>query len=126
MIRSIVNDQIIQIWGSPKNAKDMPHIKDFAQLVSKAINHNTAQGIFNSGTGKPVMLEKLVNTMIEVFSPEKEVKKIYVPENPSQPNFTFDMKKTQDTFDYVPVWGIEEMLKDIKETIGIEMFLERK
>lgn len=126
MIRSIVNNQTIQVWGKPESAKDMPYIKDFASLISKAIEHETAQGMFNAGTGKPVTLEKLINTMVEVFSAEKEIEKIYLPEKPSQPNFTFDMEKTKITFDFEPEWDVEKMFKDIKATLGIEMSLEHK
>jgi nucleoside-diphosphate-sugar epimerase len=116
MIRAIVSNQTIQVWGNPENAKDMPYIKDFSQLIIKAIEHKTAQGMFNAGTGQPAALEKLVNTMIEVFSPEELVEKIYFPEKPSQPNFTFDMEKTKITFDFEPTWDIKAMFEDIKKT----------
>lgn len=115
MIRSIIDDNKIEVWGNPKNAKDMPYIKDFAMLIGKAIENDSAQGMFNAGTGDPISLEKLVNTMIEVFSPGKTVNKEYYLNNPSQPNFTFDMQKTKETFDYDPVFSIKNMLIDIKK-----------
>lgn len=117
MIKSIINDSKIEVWGNPKNAKDMPYIKDFAVLIDKAIEHNTAQGMFNAGTGDAVSLDALVDTMVEVFSPEKLVDKIYLPDKPSQPNFTFDMTKTKQTFGFEPVFGIKEMLADIKNNL---------
>lgn len=116
MIQSILNDKEIEVWGNPENAKDMPYIKDFARLVGKAIEHPEAQGVFNAGTGSPISLEKLVDSMIDVFSPNDIVRKNYKPESPSQPNFTFDMKKTEKTFDYKPVWDLKSFLIDIKST----------
>ncbi|AHF01115.1 NAD-binding protein [Thiomicrospira aerophila AL3] len=122
MIRSIVNNHSIQVWGDPSNAKDMPYIKDFAALVSKALLHPTAQGIFNAGTGHPVSLEELVETMIRVFSPSEAVTKEYLPSKPSQPNFTFDMTKTNTIFDFEPSWTLEKSLQDILDTLGMETF----
>jgi len=122
MIQSIVNNKKIEIWGNPKNAKDMPYIKDFAVLIKKAVESKTAQGFYNAGTGNPVSLEVLVNTLIEVFGEGEEVEKIYKPKKPSQPNFTFDMIKTMQEFDYKIKYGVREMFEDIKDTLGIEIF----
>lgn len=122
MIRSIVSEGRVELWGDPAHAKDMPYIKDFARLIGLAIDNDKAQGVFNAGTGKPVSLEVMVNSMIKVFSPEKNVEKIYLPDKASQPNFTFDMSKTKEAFGYEPEWDIEDMLKDIRNSLGVEAF----
>ena len=113
MIKSVVYDKRIQLWGNPNKSKDMPYIKDFARLINKAIFHESAQGLFNAGTGSPVSLEEFVNAIITVFGSDEEIEKIYMPSKPSQPNFTFDMTKTFSTFDYKPKYNVEMMLKDI-------------
>ena len=118
MINSIINDSRIEIWGNPKNSKDMPYIKDFAVLISKAIDNDTAQGMFNAGTGRPVSLDELVDTMIDVFSPNKLVDKVYLPNKPSQPNFTFDMEKTKKTFNFENSHSVRDMLVDIKKNLN--------
>lgn len=122
MIESIVNNSAIEMWGNPDHSKDMPYIKDFANLINLAIEHPTAQGIFNAGTGNPISLRDLINTMIEVFGNDKPVKIIPCPEKPSQPNFTFNMTKTEKVFNYHPKWSLKNMLIDIRDTIGIESF----
>lgn len=122
MIESIVNHQKIEIWGNPNHAKDMPYIKDFSRLIHLGVEHPTAQGIFNAGTDNPITLTELVETMIQVFSPNKEVKKIFCPEKPSQPNFRFDMSKTENIFGYTTEWNLEEMLIDIRDTLGLDYF----
>ena len=124
MIKNIINNKKIEIWGNPKNSKDMPYIKDFSRLIYLALNHKSAQGMFNAGTGSPVSLEVLVNKMIEVFSNGNKVEKIYYPNNPSQPNFTFDMSKTYQTFLFEPKYEIKDLLLDIKENLGEEIFME--
>ncbi|KGJ90193.1 NAD-dependent epimerase/dehydratase family protein [Thalassotalea sp. ND16A] len=114
MIRSIIQKQQIELWGDINNSKDMPYIKDFAVLIEKAIRHETAQGLFNAGTGKPVSLQSFVDAIIKVFANGKEIKISYRPDQPSQPNFTFDMNKTKDTFDYQPKYDVVQMLEHIK------------
>lgn len=122
MIRSIVNDQKVEIWGNPMHAKDMPYIKDFARLIELGVVHPTAQGTFNAGTNAPVTLSHLVEVMIDVFSGDRVVDVMYRPEKPSQPNFTFNMEKTRETFGFESEWGVEDMMKEIRDTVGIDAF----
>jgi len=122
MIQSIVNDQKVEIWGNANHAKDMPYIKDFARLIELGVEHSTAQGVFNAGTEAPVTLSHLVDAMIDVFSEGKPVDIVARPDKPSQPNFTFNMSKTRDVFDFKPEWGLREMLTDIRNIVGIEAF----
>jgi UDP-glucose 4-epimerase len=117
MIRSIVNDHRIEIWGNPEHAKDMPYIEDFARLIGKAVVHPSAQGLYNAGTGSPISLKVFVDTLIEVFSDGEKVEKIYRPEKPSQPNFTFDMSRTFETFDYQVQYTLKDMFNEIKTAL---------
>ncbi|MEX2505475.1 MAG: NAD(P)-dependent oxidoreductase [Pseudohongiellaceae bacterium] len=122
MIRSIVSDGRVELWGDPDCSKDMPYIKDFARLIELGVAHETAQGIFNAGTGRPVSLKKFVDTMIEVFASDTNIQIISKPEMPSQPNFTFDMSKTNKIFGFTPKWDLKSMLEDIRNTLGLEAF----
>ncbi|WP_350594484.1 MULTISPECIES: NAD(P)-dependent oxidoreductase [unclassified Pseudoalteromonas] len=121
MIRSVMHNQKLELWGELENAKDMPYIKDFARLILKAIEHPTAQGLFNAGTGNPVSLKEFADAIVDVFA-EGDVVLEHKPEKPSQPNFTFDMSKTETTFDYKPQFGIKDLLIDIKENSPSSVF----
>lgn len=125
MIRSIIHTNKVEIWGNKNNAKDMPYIKDFAHLISLAINNPKAQGIYNAGTGNPVSLENLVNAMIKVFSDNGKTEIIYKDDNLSQPNFTFDMSKTFLDFSYQPKYDVEMMLEDIKNNLPSELLYDK-
>lgn len=122
MIRSIVNDKAVEIWGNPLNAKDMPYVKDFSSLVQSAVETKTAQGTFNGGTGHPISLEDLATTMIDVFGGGGEIRVVRRPELPSQPNYTFDMSETEKTLGHKPIWNVKNMLEDIRDTLGMESF----
>jgi UDP-glucose 4-epimerase len=122
MLKSIVSDGKVELWGNPENAKDMPYIKDFSRLIKLAIEHKTAQGIFNAGTGKPVRLNDMAYAMIDAFSSRKDVDVILRPDKPSQPNFTFDMGKTRSVFGFVPEWSVTDIFRDIRSKLGLELF----
>ncbi|MEZ9859214.1 NAD-dependent epimerase/dehydratase family protein [Vibrio splendidus] len=114
MIKSIRNNSRIELWGDVNNAKDMPYIKDFSNLLEKALYNDKAYGIFNAGTHMPISLEEFVDTLIKVFANGDLVEKIYLPENKSQPNFTFSMEKTYKEFDFKPLYSLEEAFSEIK------------
>lgn len=122
MLRSIVTDGKVELWGNSSHAKDMPYIKDFSRLIELGLEHPTAQGVFNAGTGLPVSLKELVNTMIDVFAKGNTVEIIEKPEKPSQPNFTFNMKKTKEVFGFSPSWSVKEMFEDIRDILGDKAF----
>lgn len=117
MIRDVIHNKKIELWGDTLAAKDMPYIKDFAHLISLAIEHKTAQGIYNAGTGNPVSLAEFVNAIIEVYSDGEKIEKIYRKDCNSQPNFTFNMNKTFSTFNYSIRYNCKDMLIDIKNNI---------
>jgi nucleoside-diphosphate-sugar epimerase len=122
MIRTVVSDGKVELWGDSNHSKDMPYIKDFARLIELGVEHKTAQGVFNAGTGNAVSLREFVDTMILVFSPDTAVEIISRPDKPSQPNFTFDMSKTNEVFGFFPEWGLKNMLEDIRNVMGVEAF----
>lgn len=124
MIRSVVQHKKIEIWGNPENAKDMPYVKDFSRLIALAVTSKKAQGLYNAGTGKPVSLEQLVNQIIGVFGGGDAVEKIYRPQMDSQPNFTFDMSRTEAEFGYEPEYDLRTMLLDIKKNVHANVWSE--
>lgn len=123
MIRSVVQHKKIEIWGNPEHAKDIPYVKDFSRLIELAVSSKTAQGLYNAGTGSPVTLEQLVNEIIQVFAGEETVEKTYRPEMASQPNFTFDMSKTEADFGYQPQYDLRSMLMDIRDSVDPAVWL---
>ncbi|HIF9430773.1 TPA: NAD-dependent epimerase/dehydratase family protein [Photobacterium damselae] len=126
MIRDVIHNNKIEIWGDSLAAKDMPYIKDFSKLISLAIENNEAQGIYNAGTGKPVTLDEFVDSIIKVFSNDNKIEKIYKNNCNSQPNFTFDMQKTYSTFGYEPTYSCIDMLEDIKVNLPSRLLYDIK
>lgn len=115
IIEQAINGEKIEIWGDPSVAKDIVYIKDFVQLLIKSIEHPTAQGIFNVGTGIPTTLEEQILGIIDVFSPRESASEVvYCPEKPSQVSYLYDITKAKKELGYVVEFPYKEMLEDMK------------
>lgn len=114
-IEKAIKGEPIEIWGDPNISKDIVYVKDFIQLVEKAINSKTAQGVYNVGTGIPTTLEEQIKGVIEVFSdPANKSKVVYRPDKPSQTSYLYDVSKAKVELQYNVKYPYLEMLKDIK------------
>jgi len=122
-IKKAMNGEPIEIWGNPKIAKDIVYVKDFIQLVERAIISNSAQGIFNVGTGIPTSLDEQIKGVIEIFcSPDRKSEIIYRPEMPSQTSYLYDVTKAKTELGYEVKYPYIEMLKDMKMEMNNPIF----
>lgn len=124
-IKKAMNGEPIEIWGDPNIPKDIVYIKDFIQLVENAILSDTAQGIYNVGTGIPTTLEEQIKEVIEVFSkPDNKSRIIYCPEKPSQTSYLYDVSKAVNELGYEVKYPYREMLKDMKMEMDNPIYKE--
>lgn len=108
----------VEIWGDPKKAKDIVYVKDFSQIVDKAIISQKAQGFYNVGTGIPTTLEDQIRGIVKVFSPEGKKSKIkYVPDKRSQTSYLYDISRTKQDLGYKVKYPYLIMLEDMKADI---------
>lgn len=123
LIQKAIAGAEIEIWGNPKIAKDMVYIKDFIQLIENAINSNTAQGLYNVGTGIPTSLEEQIRGIVEVFCEKgKKSKIVYCPNKPSQTSYLYDISKARRELNYQVKYPYLEMLKDMKKEMDNNWF----
>ncbi len=123
LIKKAIAGQPIEIWGDPSITKDIVYVKDFVQMVEKAIISNSAQGIFNVGTGIPTSLEDQIRGIIEVFcDPNNMSEIIFCPDKPSQTSYLYDVSKAKKDLGYVVKYPYIEMLKDMKSEINNPWF----
>lgn len=115
-IQKAINSEPIEIWGDPKKAKDIVYVKDFNQLVNKAIESDIDKGFYNVATGKPTTLEEQIKGVVEVFSPKDNPSEIiYRPEKPSQNSYLYDITNAKEELGYQPEYNYREMLVDMKK-----------
>ena len=123
MINKAIAGEDLEIWGDPGRAKDAVYVKDFCQIVLKAIESDNGQGIYNVGTGIPTTLEEQIKGIAKVFSPtDKQLKFIYCPEKRSQDSYLYDISKAVQDFGYKPEYPFIEMLEDMKREMSGHRF----
>ena len=115
----------IEVWGNPKVKTDIVYVKDFAQIVEKALTiENPTGGIYNIGTDMPVSLEDQIRIATEVFKPKdgKQSKMIYCPDKPDGRDFRMSIEKTKKELGYEPKYDYRKYLEDYKKEMELNRF----
>lgn len=125
--RHIINRAIegkpIEMWGDPSLGKDIVYVKDFAQMVFKAILTSQEGGLYNVGTGKTVTLEEQINGIIDVFSPiDQKSEIIHCPQKPNSRSFVMDIENAKKDLGYEPQYNYVSYLEDFKMEMEINRF----
>ena len=113
----------IEVWGDPSRKKDMIYVKDFCQMVYKALFVDRSFGHYNVGTGIGTTLDDQIKGIIEVFSPEgKKSKMIYRPDLPNAPQYIMDITPAVNDLGYKPEYDYISMLRDFKHHMDTKTF----
>lgn len=116
LIKKAMAGEPLEIWGDPQREKDIVYVKDFNQMVIKAMNSAKAQGIYNVGSGIATTLEDQIKGIAQVFSPMDNPSEIvYCPDKPSQASYLYDISNAVSDFGYRPAFRYIEMLEDMKK-----------
>lgn len=115
LIDRAISGEPIEIWGDKTRKKDMVYVKDFCQMLYKAVFVDREKGYYNVGTGIGTTLEDQVKGMVEVFG-SVENKSIIIerPDLPNAPQYIMDITAAVNELDYHPQYDYISMLKDFK------------
>jgi len=123
MIDRAIQGQDIEMWGNPEAFKDIVYVKDFCQMVFKAMFADVDGGVYNVGTGVKTTLRQQIEGMIEVFSPgEKKSKIIEHPEKSTFTSFVMDIEPARQDLGYEPQYDYIAYLKDYKKEMEENRF----
>lgn len=125
LINQALTGEPIEMWGDPSLAKDIVYVKDFAQMIYKAILSDKEGGTYNVGTGKAISLEEQIKGIIEVFSPKGKVSTI-IPcsDKPDSRSFVMDIENAKADLGYEPRYSYKEYLQDFKKEMELDRFAE--
>lgn len=112
----------IELWGNPNAAHDVVYVKDFCQMIYKAIISNCDGGNYIVGTGQPVSLREQIEGIVEIFGETKKSEIIYRPDKPDARSYTIDISKASQDFGYSPEYTYIEYLKDLKKEMEEKRF----
>lgn len=123
LMQKAMNGEDIEIWGNPKLFKDIVYVKDFAQMIYKAILADRDGGVYNVGTGIGTTIEDIVKGIVDVFSPiNNKSKIIYAPEKDDTKSFVMDIENAKRELGYVPKYNYLDYLKDFKKEMELNRF----
>lgn len=106
----------IEIWGDKFRKKDMVYVKDFCQMLYKALFVDRKEGYYNVGTGIGTTLEDQILGIVSVFGPEG--KKSIITERPDLPNapqYIMDITAAVNELGYRPEFDYLAALEDMKK-----------
>lgn len=112
----------IEIWGDPTKAHDVVYVKDFCQMLTKAVFAECDGGVYHVGTGNPISLDDQIRGIVKVFSNEKESEIIYCPDKPNARSYTLDISKAKNELGYEPKYSYIEYLEDFKKEMELDRF----
>lgn len=114
----------IEVWGDPTRSKEMLYVKDLTRLIEQCIESNIEGGIYNVGSIRQVTLEEQIDGIIDIFSEQKQSKKIYCPDKPNALFNHLDISKTIKELGYNPQYSYKEWLMDFKEEERLNRFVK--
>ena len=123
MIYKAKAGEVLEIWGNQNYKKDMVYVKDFSQMLCKAVEAKIESGFYNVGTGMPITLEEEVRTIVDVFSSkEKKSKIVYCPEKPSGGGLLMDIQNAKEELGYEPIYNCQRLFEDFKMEMDLDRF----
>ncbi len=106
----------IEVWGDPDRVKDMVYVKDFCQMLYKALFVDRSCGYYNVGTGVGTSLLDQIKGMIEVFGEGDRKSEIVMrPDKPNAPQYIMDITPAKEELGYEPQYNYLDMLRDLKK-----------
>lgn len=123
MIDKAIAGETIEMWGNPDAFKDIVYVKDFCQMVFKAMFADVDGGTYNVGTGIKTTLRQQIEGMVEVFSGDgKKSKIIEKPEGATFTSFVMDIEPARKDLGYEPEYDYISYLKDYKKEMEENRF----
>ena len=122
LIYKAMKGEQLEIWGDPDRILETICVKDFLQIIEKAVLANHDGGFYNVGSGGSTLRER-IEAIADVFSPEgKKCPIVYCPEKPSSTQFVLDYSKTERELGYHPQYTFKTYLEDFKQEMNEQPF----
>lgn len=115
LIDRAIKGEPIEVWGDSTRVKDMVYVKDFCQMLYKALFVQREKGYYNVGTGVGTSLLEQIKGMVDVSGEDDKKSQIVLhPEKPNAPQYIMDITPAEKELGYSPKYDYISMLEDIK------------
>ncbi len=123
MIDRISEGSDVEMWGNPDAFKDMVYVKDYCQMLYKALFADVDGGLYNVGTGVKTTLREQIEGMVKVFAPkDKKVNIIECPQKATFTSFVMDIEDAKRDLGYEPEYDYISYLEDYKKEAKLNRF----
>lgn len=113
MVKRAQQRQDLLIFGDGTRTQDFLHCEDAAHAIQLALQHD-ASGVYNIGTGTPVTMTQLAETVNHVFA-NGESKIIYQAPRDDDPGIKLDVSKAKRELNYEPRIPLDCGLRKLKQ-----------
>ena len=120
MIDRAISGENMELGGNPNAFKDIVYVKDFCQMMYKALFANVDGGTYNVGTGKKTTLKEQIQGIIDVFGNGNEI--VMCTDKPSFTSFVMDISNAREELGYNPEYSYIEYLEDYKKEMKMNRF----
>ena len=115
LIDKAIKGEDIEVWGDASRVKEMVYVKDFCQMLYKALFVDRQKGYYNVGTGIGTSLLDQIKGIVEVFGDDNHKSQIKLnPNMPNAPQYIMDITPAIYELGYKPKYDYISMLKDMK------------
>lgn len=122
LIYKAIHGDCLEIWGDPERLLETICIKDFLQIMEKAVCASHDGGFYNVGSGGSTLRER-IEGIVDVFSPDNHKCAIkYCPEKKNSTQFLLDITKTKEELGYNPQYNFHDYLVDFKSEMMLQPF----
>jgi UDP-glucose 4-epimerase len=113
-VRRLLNGEPPIIFGDGEQSRDFISVDDIVTACSLALEADCAGEIYNIGSGLPVTVNQLADSLCEMINPE--LKPIHKDAQPGElRNCIADVSKARQKMGYAPLGMVEDMLEEIIE-----------
>lgn len=122
LIYQALKGENLEIWGDPDRVLETCCIKDFLQIIEKALAADCDGGLYNIGSGGSTLRER-IEGIAEVFNPEDRKSGIILcPEKKDCQQFLLDITTTCSDLGYEPQYSWKDYLIDFKKDMENQPF----
>jgi UDP-glucose 4-epimerase len=117
MIDRVLKKRDILIFGDGTRTQDFLHCEDAAQAILLSFQKR-AKGVYNVGTGAPVSMEELAQTVNRVFG-GGTTRVVFQPEKAdSDPGIKLDISRARRELNYRPQIDLESGIQKLKQELS--------
>ena len=101
-----IRGEDIEVWGNPMRQKDMVYVKDFCQMLYRALFVDRDGGHYNVGTGIGTSLLEQIQGIVDIFGDEgNKSRLIMCPEKRNAPQYIMDITPARKELGYEPQYN---------------------